>query len=231
MSNELYFDPAVAYAQIEREREAEEKKKKRRTLWQAIKYACCTISAGIVQIVSFSILTLCIPENIGSFHFIIEQQTDEFIATTIGLALSIIWNFTINRKFTFKSVANVPRSMFLAFLFYVPFYPFQIWYVPTVSDAIGGGDLAEILATATVMLINGVLEFCWQKFFIYRNSQDSALEKYKVGEIGEFGEVTIEKPEITSSDLLLLMEAGVDITADDKALKKELKAFQKAANS
>ena len=225
MSNERYFDPAVAYAQIEAEMARAEKKAKRRTLWQAIKYACCTISAGIVQIVSFSILTLCIPENIGSFHFIIEQKTDEFIATTIGLALSIIWNFTINRKFTFKSVANVPRSMFLAFLFYVPFYPFQIWYVPTVSDAIGGGDLAEILATATVMLINGVLEFCWQKFFIYRNSQDSALEKYNVGEVGEFGEIAVEQPSITASDILILMRAGKDITADDKTLKRELKAL------
>ncbi len=229
MKSDAYFDPAVAYAQIDAEIEAGEKKKKRKTLWQAIKYACCTISAGVVQEVSFIILTFVIPSGIGTINFVVDgAQLDQFLATTIALALSIIWNFTLNRKFTFKSVANVPRAMFLAFLFYVPFYPFQIWYVHTVSLAMGGGDWAEILTTATVMLINGVLEFCWQKFFIYRNSQDSALAKYDVGTIGEFGEIAVEKPEIGAAQLLDLMKAGKDITADDKTLKKELKTLEQA---
>ena len=48
-----------------------------------------------------------------------------FISTTVALCASILWNFTFNRKFTFKDAGNVPKAMLLAFLFYVPFYPFQ----------------------------------------------------------------------------------------------------------
>lgn len=67
--------------------------------------------------------------------------------------------------------------MALAFLFYVPFYPFQTWYVHAVSSSLGGGEGAKLLAEATVMLINGVLEFCWQKFVIYRKSANTAAHK------------------------------------------------------
>lgn len=67
--------------------------------------------------------------------------------------------------------------MALAFLFYVPFYPFQTWYVHTVSTALGGKEWASLIAEATVMLINGVLEFCWQKFVIYRKSANTAEHK------------------------------------------------------
>lgn len=231
MSNERYFDPAVAYAQIEAERVRAEKKAKRRTLRQIIKYAICTASAGLIEFITFTILTETpILSSIANekVWFFTENNMAWFVATAIALFLSIVWNFTINRKFTFKSAGNVPRAMTLAFLFYVPFFPFKLWFNSYMPTHLG---VDPLLIEVITMLLNGVLEFCWQKFFIYRNSQDSALEKYKVGEIGEFGEVTIEKPEITSSDLLQLMKAGVDITADDKTLKKELKALNKEANA
>ena len=67
--------------------------------------------------------------------------------------------------------------MALALLFYVPFNPFQTWYVHAVSSSLGGGEGAKLLAEATVMLINGVLEFCWQKFVIYRKSANTAAHK------------------------------------------------------
>lgn len=232
MKSDVYFDPAVAYAQIDAEIEKEEKKKKRKTLWQAIKYACCAISAGVIQLVSFTILQAVIPASGQTIHFIVEDMDlVTFLATTIALVLSILWNFTLNRKFTFKAAGNVARAMILAFLFYVPFYPFQTWYVYTVKQeliAALGEDLAGILAEGTVMLINGVLEFCWQKFFIYRKTADTAPDKHEVGTIGEFGEIAVEKPEIGAAQLLDLMKAGKDITADDKTLKKELKTLEQA---
>lgn len=232
MGSKEYFDPAVAYAQIDAEIEKEEKKAKRKTLAQAIKYACCTISAGVIQLVSFTILQAVIPASGQTIHFIVEDMDlVTFLATTIALVLSILWNFTLNRKFTFKAAGNVARAMILAFLFYVPFYPFQTWYVYTVKQeliAALGEDLAGILAEGTVMLINGVLEFCWQKFFIYRKTADTAPDKHEVGTIGEFGEIAVEKPEIGAAQLLDLMKAGKDITADDKTLKKELKTLEQA---
>lgn len=232
MKSDVYFDPAVAYAQIDAEIEKEQKRAKRKTLVQAIKYACCTISAGVIQLVSFTILQAVIPASGQTIHFIVEDMDlVTFLATTIALVLSILWNFTLNRKFTFKAAGNVARAMILAFLFYVPFYPFQTWYVYTVKQeliAALGEDLAGILAEGTVMLINGVLEFCWQKFFIYRKTADTAPDKHEVGTIGEFGEIAVEKPEIGAAQLLDLMKAGKDITADDKTLKKELKTLEQA---
>lgn len=148
------------------------------TRWQAVKYLLCTASAGIIQFVSFTIMTYAFAKlDWGTINFITEMKKTTFVATTVALALSVLWNFTLNRKFTFKSAKNVPVAMTLAFLFYVPFYPFQTWYVHAVSTALGGKEWASLIAEATVMLINGVLEFCWQKFVIYRKSANTAAHK------------------------------------------------------
>lgn len=149
----------------------------RETKIQAFKYLLCTASAGVIQFVSFTIMVFAFKGlNWGKINFITEMDMTLFVATTVALALSVIWNFTLNRKFTFKSAKNVPVAMALAFLFYVPFYPFQTWYVHSVAVSMGNGEGAKLLAEATVMLINGVLEFCWQKFFIYRNDTNTAVK-------------------------------------------------------
>lgn len=154
--------------------------KKRQQILQILKYALCAASAGLIQFVSFTIFTYTIPNNLGKMTFITEMDVSLFLSTTIALLLSVLWNFTVNRKFTFKSAGNVPRAMALAFLFYVPFYPFQTWYVHAVSTAINPtAEWASLIAEATVMLINGVLEFCWQKFVIYRKEENTALKKEK----------------------------------------------------
>ncbi len=198
------------------------KREKRKGVIQVIKYWLFAASAAIIQLVSFTILQAVLPD-MGTMNFIIDMPTNLFIATTVALILSILWNFTLNRKFTFKSAGNVPRAMFLAFLFYVPFYPFQTWYVPTITAALGSTEVAGIIAEATVILLNGIFEFCWQKFFIYRNEADSALAKYDVGTIGEFGEITPEKSEFSGTDMYELLHNKVDINAiPDKQLKKIL---------
>lgn len=146
---------------------------------QVLKYAMFAASAGLIQFIVSSILFACLPD-MGNINVIITMKKSQFIANTVGLALSILWNFTFNRKFTFKSAGNVPRAMFLSFLFYVPFYPFQIWCEPTLAHAIAPGQVgADILALVVVMLTNGVLEFCWQKFFIYRKEENTAVKTPK----------------------------------------------------
>lgn len=143
---------------------------KRQGVMQFIKYALCAASAGIIQIVLFTILDSVIKSD-KTIHFIVEDMTlGTFIATTVALCASILWNFTFNRKFTFKDASNVPKAMILAFLFYVPFYPFQTWYVYTIKELLIPhiGSWAGIIAEATVMIINFALEFMWQKFVVFR---------------------------------------------------------------
>ena len=154
--------------------------KKNGSVWQAIKYFLCAASAGLIQFVTFTIMKTAfdktgVTESMGTMWFFQDINKTTFIATTIALALSVLWNFTLNRKFTFKAANNVPLAMGLAFLFYVPFYPFQTWYVGAVENAINNSvgyeaSWGAIIAEGTVMLINGILEFCWQKFVVFRKS-------------------------------------------------------------
>lgn len=153
-----------------------EKRQKLEGVFQFIKYALCAASAGIIQIVLFAILQAAIPKSGETIHFIVEDMDlITFIATTVALCASILWNFTFNRKFTFKDASNVPKAMILAFLFYVPFYPFQTWYVYTIKELLVehiGSDGAGIIAEGTVMVINFALEFIWQKFVVFRKPKE-----------------------------------------------------------
>ena len=151
---------------------------KNKELWRAIKFTLFSISAGIIQVVSSFLLKFVIIDRIidpdATMVFIVEQYTSTFIADTVGLALSVIWNFTFNRKFTFKAASNVPIAMLLAFLFYVPFYPFQIWYVPMVEHGLSQiGGWGYVVGLITCMIINFVLEFLWQKFVVFRGKVDT----------------------------------------------------------
>lgn len=142
---------------------------------QFLKYLFFSASAGLIQFGSFTLLVYLLPSDIGTITFITEMPLSTFLSTTIALFLSIIWNFTFNRKFTFKSSANVGKTMGLAFLFYVPFYPFQTWYVNAVAVAINPtAEWAQLIAEATVMIINFVGEFLWQKFVVYRGTENTA---------------------------------------------------------
>lgn len=158
----------------------EENKRKinKKEILQAVKFTLFSISAGVIQMVSALVLKLvildkCIPES-ATVHFITDLALDTFIADTVGLALSILWNFTFNRKFTFKAANNVPIAMLLAFAFYVPFYPFQIWYIDAVEKSLVNiGDWAFVIAQGTCMIINFVLEFIWQKFVVFRTPKNA----------------------------------------------------------
>lgn len=171
----------ILYETSLKQAEKNAKREKRKGVMQFIKYALCAASAGIIQIVLFSILQAVIPSNGKTIHFIVEDMDlVTFIATTVALCASILWNFTFNRKFTFKDAGNVPKAMILAFLFYVPFYPFQTWYVHTIKSLLVeaiGTDGAGIIAEGSVMIINFALEFMWQKFVVFRKPKDKKENK------------------------------------------------------
>lgn len=127
---------------------------KNQTFLQVLKFTLFSISAGIIQAGSYAILNELIKPFEGEFG-------PNYI---IALLLSILWNFTFNRKYTFKSDGNVKKAMLLVLLFYVVFVP-----VSTILGSLAtnsGWDNYLVLALS--MLSNFVLEFLYTKYVVYR---------------------------------------------------------------
>ena len=131
---------------------------KKNSIWQAVKFTLFSISAGIIQIGSFALLELFIQ--------------DYWIPYLTSLVLSILWNFTLNRRYTFKSAANVPIAMAKVFGFYMVFTPLSTW-LGSVADSKGGNDF---LILAVTMVANFLLEFLFCKFVVYRGTENT-IEK------------------------------------------------------
>jgi putative flippase GtrA len=129
--------------------------KENKSLWQAVKFTLFSVSAGIIQVGSFAVLEIFIK--------------DYWIPYLVSLTLSILWNFTLNRKYTFKSAANVPVAMAKVFGFYLVFTPVST-YLGSMAEKQGCHDF---LILAVTMLSNFVLEFLFCKFVVYRGSEDT----------------------------------------------------------
>lgn len=129
-----------------------------------IKFALFSISAGVIQILAFTICSELIFNDAGN-----EYGVSYFIA----LFLSVLWNFTFNRKFTFKSAKNVPIAMLMVLGFYAVFTPLSIWWGVVLTN-IGWN---EYLVLAITMIANFVLEFLYARYVVYRNSINTAVKK------------------------------------------------------
>lgn len=130
-------------------------KENNKQLWQALKFTLFSVSAGIIQVVSFAVLEIFIKEY--------------WIPYLISLILSILWNFTWNRRYTFKSAANVPIAMAKVFGFYLVFTPVST-YLGNLAEQYGANDFIILVVT---MLANFVLEFLFCKFVVYRGTEDT----------------------------------------------------------
>ncbi len=130
-------------------------KDNKKQLWQVVKFTLFSISAGLIQVGSFALLEIFIKTY--------------WIPYLISLLLSIVWNFTLNRKFTFKSAANVPGAMAKILGFYAVFTPLSTW-LGSVAETAGANDF---LILAFTMLSNFVLEFLFCKFVVYRGQEDT----------------------------------------------------------
>ncbi len=125
---------------------------KKNDLIQAVKFTLFSISAGIIQALSFTLLN--------------ELLTISYWpAYLTSLILSIVWNFTFNRKFTFKEAVNVPLAMMKVFGFYLVFTPVST-YLGHLAEGAGVNDYVILILT---MLSNFMLEFLFYKFVVYRN--------------------------------------------------------------
>lgn len=130
----------------------------RTSVWQVIKFTLFSASAGLIQISTFALF-------LDVFHWA------HWLSYLISLILSVIWNFTFNRRYTFRSDANVQRSMLLVALFYAVFTPVSTWW----SNALGenGAGWNPYVVEIGTMLVNFVLEFLYQRFVVYRNRIDT----------------------------------------------------------
>ena len=134
----------------------------KKELWRALKFTLISLSAGIIQIGSFTLLN----------EFVLGEERAA-ISHFVALVLSVIWNFTINRKITFKSSNNVIKSMILVALFYVVFTPVSTLFMAWTTDK----GWNEYLVEGLNMLANFVLEYLFTRFVVYRNSCDTAKGK------------------------------------------------------
>ena len=135
-------------------------KMKNNTIIQMIKFTLFSISAGIIQIASFSLLNELFHWQYGLVYL-------------ISLILSIVWNFTFNRRFTFKSAANVPVAMTKLFGFYAIFTPVSTWLGQLAATA----GINEYITLILTMLSNFLLEFLFCKFFVYKNQENTLKNK------------------------------------------------------
>jgi putative flippase GtrA len=88
----------------------------------------------------------------------------------IALLCSIVWNFTLNRKFTFRSAANIPVAMLKTLGYYLVFTPTTTILGSYLADTLMWN---EYLVTGINMGLNLVTEYLFQRYVVFRNSLDS----------------------------------------------------------
>ena len=131
----------------------------KKEFWRVVKFTLFSISAGAIQMGSFAILN----ELSG---------LDYWPCYLISLTLSVLWNFTLNRKFTFQSAANVPVAMLKTLGYYLVFTPLSTLLGHfLVADLMWNEYLVEFL----MMTLNFVTEFLFQRFFVFGNSIDTKI--------------------------------------------------------
>ena len=138
---------------------------KKKELFRSLKFLCFSISAGVIEIVVFSLLN----ELTGWSYW---------PSYLIALVLSVLWNFTLNRRYTFQSANNIPVAMMKVALFYVVFTPVSTLLGNYLAE---GLHWNEYLVTVLNMVMNFVLEFLYDRFFVFKDSIDTneAAKKQK----------------------------------------------------
>ena len=124
---------------------------------RVVKFTLFSISAGLIEIGAFTLLNELL-------------HLPYWLSYLAALVLSVLWNFTLNRKFTFKSAANVPVAMLKVAAYYLVFTPLSSWLEHVYTMQLGWN---EYLATAANMILNLVTEFLYQRFFVFGNSLDT----------------------------------------------------------
>jgi len=135
----------------------------KKELVRSIKFVLFSISAGVIEILVFTLLNEVL-------------HMTYWAAYLIALVLSVLWNFTWNRNITFRSASNIPIAMLKVFGYYAVFTPLStLWTAYLTGDKVGWN---EYIVLAITMIVNFVTEFLFQRFFVFGASIDTA-QKHK----------------------------------------------------
>lgn len=131
----------------------------KKEILRTIKFVLFSISAGVIQVASFTVME----ELLHLTHW---------LSYLISLVLSVLWNFTLNRKFTFCSANNVPVAMLQVAGFYLVFTPLSTWWTAVLT---GESVLwNEYLVLVLTMIVNFVTEYLFDRFVVFGKSIDTA---------------------------------------------------------
>ncbi len=130
---------------------------KKKEIIRTLKFIFFSAGAGIIQTVTFTLLN----------EFVTEKYWYAYLP---ALVLSVLFNFTVNRKFTFKSASNVPVAMLKVAAYYVVFTPLSTWWGDFLAESWHWNEYAVLALT---MAINLSTEYLYQKFVVFRNSIDT----------------------------------------------------------
>ena len=133
----------------------------RKELKRTLKFVLFSISAGVIQIASFTLME----ELLHLVHW---------LSYLVSLVLSVLWNFTLNRKFTFCSANNVPGAMMKVALFYIVFTPLSTWWTAVLTGSEVGWN--EYIVLALTMIVNFATEYIYDRFIVFGKSIDSAKQ-------------------------------------------------------
>ncbi len=123
---------------------------------RALKFTIFSISAGIIQTVSFALMYEVL-------HMVY------WVSYLVSLVLSVVWNFTLNRNITFKSASNIPIAMLKVAAFYIVFTPLSTWGGAALEQMGWNGFLVFLIT----ILLNFVLEFLYDRFYVFGSSLDT----------------------------------------------------------
>ena len=132
-------------------------------LARIVKFTLFSISAGLIEMGSFALLNELL-------------HLPYWVSYLTALVLSVLWNFTLNRKFTFQSAVNVPVAMLKVAAYYAVFTPLSTWLEHRLAAGLGWN---EYLVTAINMVLNFVTEFLYQRFFVFGKTIDTKKAEKK----------------------------------------------------
>ena len=130
----------------------------KKEFFRTLKFVLFSASAGIIQVASFTLLNELLDIRYS-------------VSYLISLILSVLWNFTFNRRFTFCSAGNVPVAMVKVALFYAVFTPLSTWWTDALTV---GAGINEYVVLAGTMIVNFLTEYVYDRFFVFGKSIDTA---------------------------------------------------------
>ena len=138
----------------------------KKELIRKLKFTLFSISSGLIEIGMFALLN-------SVLHF------PYWLSYLLALIASVIWNFTLNREFTFKSSGNIPIAMLKVGIFYLIFTPLSTIIGNYLVESLKWN---EYVVTGINMLSNFILEYLYDEFYVFRGTIDTKIRKDDLNE-------------------------------------------------